>query len=329
MEFYVVHDDGESDDKYDLAEQETLTSQSYLTTTATTPDDPLEGTFYFDVFRESYFNGELRIRTNNLGAAHHQNGRPAYVTWGDNNKGAWQRISVVKKSPGVYTLMAFQGPKENRKYFYLNDDNDSVNFNTQDINQSVSLSVLRDNRHFTFRRISDGKYITFYNYDPTIRFSEISAKNHDKIQKWRATPVDIDGNIILVGTFYFYNWNFQYLGADHHENGRPAYVTWGHNKGAWQRISVVEKAPGVYTLMSHQGNGQYYFLNDDNDSVNFNTQDINQSTSLSVSLVDCDEYNTLDCYTFQTKSDNRYIAYVQGRYVQYTSGKYVWRFERV
>ena len=89
-----------------------------------------------------------------------KNGRPGSMKA---EKGAWQEVSVVKKSPGVYTLMSYQGSEGNRKYYYLSNNNDSINFNTQDINQSTSLSIsIHDKERYSFERISDNKYITFY-----------------------------------------------------------------------------------------------------------------------------------------------------------------------
>ena len=296
--FDLGEGDEEADDKFDLGQDPTQSA-------------PLEddgGTFYFD------------ISDNYLGAAHEKNGRPGSMKA---EKGGWQEVSVVKKSPGVYTLMSYQGSEGNRKYYYLSNNNDSINFNTQDINQSTSLSIsVHDKERYSFQRISDNKYITYESGN--LSFKEKISGSHETVQQWRFTRterIDIDDNINLEGTYYF-DMDGNYLGPDHTKSGRPGSVS---RSRAYKELSIVKKSPAIYTLMCYDSTGNYYYLSNNYDNINFNTQDINQSTSLSISIHDDEQYS------FERISDNKYITF-DGRILRFEPKSPIfqlWRYVRL
>ena len=177
---YTIPDDHSLVDKQLRVTVTTQDSQggetSFVSDWSSSLIDPIVGTFYL------YADGRY------LGAAHQLNNRPASLS---TVAGAWQQLSVVKKSPGVYTLMSYQGPEENRQYYYLKDNNnDNINFNTQDINESTSLSIsIHDNTRYSFQR-SDGKLITYDSISNLI-FRTIYDNNNYYLfrQQWTFTVV--------------------------------------------------------------------------------------------------------------------------------------------
>ena len=80
--------------------------------------------------------------------------------------------------------MSYQGPESNRRYYYLRDNgqsypntpstHDNLNFTTEHIEDSISLSVSlnSDGDKFMFQRTSDGKYI--YSDGNTVGFESFN-----------------------------------------------------------------------------------------------------------------------------------------------------------
>ena len=162
---------------YNVTDSAGLAADQVTRTVTVIVNDPLVGTFYLEAW-DKY-----------LGAAHQLSSRPGSLSW---NNGAWQQLSVVKKSDGYYTLMSYQGSGENRQEYYLSDNNNNINFNTQNINESTSLLVSKHSgTKYTFERISDGKYITINQRRDAVNYEEKYSFSYDYTnnQQWVFTRV--------------------------------------------------------------------------------------------------------------------------------------------